>query len=77
MTSVDLAYTSAVDALELFKARKASPVELLATLIDRIQSVNPRINCLADRYFDEALAKAKAAEQAYAGRGSAISQEGT
>ncbi len=70
MTSVDLAYTSAVDALKLFKARKASPVELLATLIDRIQSVNPRINCLADRYFDEALAKAKAAEQVYARRGS-------
>ena len=70
MTSVDLAYTSAVDALKLFKARKASPVELLATLIDRIQNVNPRINCLADRYFDEALAKAKAAEQVYAGRGS-------
>ena len=70
MTSVDLAYTSAVDALKLFKARKASPVELLATLIDRIQNVNPRINCLADRYFDEALAKAKAAEQVYARRGS-------
>ena len=70
MTSVDLAYTSAVDALKLFKARKASPVELLATLIDRIQNVNPRINCLADRYFDEALAKAKAAEQVYARSGS-------
>lgn len=70
MTSADLAYTSASNALKLFKSRKASPVELLNALIDRIKSLNPKINCLADRYFDEALEKAKIAEQVYARRGS-------
>ena len=63
MTSVDLAYSSAIDALKLFKSRKLSPVEMLQTLIDRSQKLNGKINCLADCYFDEALNKAKAVEQ--------------
>ena len=69
MTNVDLAYASATELLKLFKARKASPVELLKALIARSQKLNKEINCLADCYFDEALAKAKAAEQLYAKRG--------
>jgi amidase len=69
MTNVDLAYASATQLLKLFKARKASPVELLKALIARSQKLNKEINCLADCYFDEALAKAKAAEQLYAKRG--------
>lgn len=69
MTNVDLAYASATELLKLFKARKASPVELLRVLIVRSQKLNKEINCLADCYFDEALAKAKAAEQLYAKRG--------
>jgi amidase len=69
MTSIDLAYSSAHDALKLFKARKASPVELLKILIDRTSKLNGQVNCLADCYFEEALAKAKAAEQNYQKRG--------
>ena len=69
MTNVDLAYASATELLKLFKARKASPVELLKELIARSQKLNKEINCLADCYFDEALAKAKVAEQSYAKRG--------
>lgn len=69
MTNVDLAYASAAELLKLFKARKASPAELVKTLIARSQKLNKEINCLADCYFDEALAKAKAAEQLYAKRG--------
>jgi amidase len=68
MTNVDLAYASATELLKLFKARKTSPVELLTALIARSQKLNKEINCLADCYFDEALAKAKAAEQLYAKR---------
>ena len=70
MTNVDLAYASATELLKLFKARKTSPVELLKALIARSQKLNGKINCLADCYFDEALAKAKLAEQFYAKRGS-------
>ena len=69
MTNVDLAYASAIELLKLFKARKASPVELLKILIDRSQKLNGKVNCLADCYFDEALVKAKAAEQIYLKRG--------
>jgi Asp-tRNA(Asn)/Glu-tRNA(Gln) amidotransferase A subunit family amidase len=69
MTNVDLAYASAIELLKLFRARKISPVELLKILIDRSQKLNGKINCLADCYFDEALAKAKAAEQNYMKRG--------
>src|SRR5204863_7923576 len=68
MTNVDLAYASATELLKLFKARKASPVELLKVLIARSQKLNEEINSLADRYFDEAHAKEKTAEQPFAKR---------
>ena len=45
--------------MKLFKARKASPVELLEALIARSREADKQINCFADRYFDEALAKAQ------------------
>ena len=35
-------------------------MELTKALIARAEKVNPKINCFADRYFDEALAQAKA-----------------
>lgn len=69
MTNVDLAYASANELLKLFKARKTSPVELLNVLIDRSRKLNGKVNCLADCYFDEALIKARAAEQKYMERG--------
>ena len=69
MTSVDLAYSSAIDVLKLYKTRKLSPVEMLKTLINRSQKLNGKINCLADCYFDEALSRAKAVEQNYMKRG--------
>ena len=65
MTNVDLAYAPATELLKLFKTRKTSPVELLKILIDRSQKLNGKVNCLADCYFDEALVKAKSAEQNY------------
>ena len=63
MTNDDLCYLSATDTLKLFKKRKLSPVELAKALIARSEKVNPKINCLADRYFDEAIAQAKAREE--------------
>jgi Asp-tRNA(Asn)/Glu-tRNA(Gln) amidotransferase A subunit family amidase len=61
----DLAYASGATLLRRFKARKLSPVELMETLIARIEMLNFRINAVADRYFDEALTAAKAAERRY------------
>jgi amidase len=69
MTSDDLAYSSAIEILRLFKKRKISPVEMLKLMIARTEELNGKINCLADCYFEEALAKAKIAEELYAKRG--------
>lgn len=62
----DLCYLSATEALGLFRARKLSPAELMRALIERAGRVNPLINCFADRYFEEAMARAQAAERRYA-----------
>ncbi len=62
---------SATDALEHFEAKTLSPVEMLQSLIERIEQVNPEINALTDSYFDEALDKARMAEARYCGKGEA------
>ncbi|MFN4143217.1 amidase [Aestuariivirga sp.] len=69
MNNDDVCYLSATEALKLFKKRKLSPVELLQSLITRAERVNPKVNCFADRYFEEALARARAAESRYMKRG--------
>ncbi|MEZ5773505.1 MAG: amidase [Hyphomicrobiaceae bacterium] len=58
----DLCYLTASEAIALFQARKLSPRELMAATIARIEAVNPRINAISDRYFEEALEHAAAAE---------------
>jgi aspartyl-tRNA(Asn)/glutamyl-tRNA(Gln) amidotransferase subunit A len=40
-------------------------VELMKALIARAERVNPKVNCFADRYFDEALEQAKRSEARY------------
>jgi Asp-tRNA(Asn)/Glu-tRNA(Gln) amidotransferase A subunit family amidase len=71
----DLAYATAQTLLRRFKARKLSPVEVVESLIARIEKLNYKVNALADRYFDEALAAARLAEKRYA-KGNARPLEG-
>jgi amidase len=59
----DLCYLPAIEALELFRSRALSPLELLRALMRRAEKVEPRINAFTERYFEEALEKAAAAEQ--------------
>ena len=61
MIGEEVLFLSVRELGERIRARKLSPVELLSALIARSERLNPEINCWADRYFDEALAKAKAA----------------
>jgi Asp-tRNA(Asn)/Glu-tRNA(Gln) amidotransferase A subunit family amidase len=63
MTDDDLVYLSANAALKLFKAKQLSPVELLSGLLNR--NATP-INCFTEYYADEAMARAKLAEEQYA-----------
>ena len=65
MTDDNLCYLSAAEALQLFQNCRLSPVELLKAQIGRIARINPALNCFADTYFDEALARAKASEVRY------------
>lgn len=69
MSNEDTCYLPATEVLALFKARKLSPVELMTALIARAERVNPKINCLADRYFEEALERARLSEARYMKRG--------
>jgi Asp-tRNA(Asn)/Glu-tRNA(Gln) amidotransferase A subunit family amidase len=69
MSNDDLCYLPATAILGLFKKRKLSPVELINALQTRAERVNPKVNCFADRYFEEALAEAKLSEARYMKRG--------
>ncbi|MXW97960.1 MAG: amidase [Acidimicrobiaceae bacterium] len=67
MTSTtDLCYLSATDAVELFRRRELSPRELMEAVIARAEEVEPTINAFTDTFFEEALATANAAADAYA-----------
>ena len=65
----DLCYLPATEALARFRARELSPVELLDAVIARAEVVEPVVNALCHRFFDEALEQARVAEARYAGRG--------
>ena len=62
----ELYYMSAMQAIDLFRSRELSPVELTQALIARAVEVEPSVNALGVRLFDEALAAAEQAERAYA-----------
>ena len=65
MADTDLCYTSASDALALFKARKLSPVELMRALVARAESIGDKVNPFTYRFFDRAIEQAKRAEAKY------------
>ncbi|MGI9412410.1 MAG: amidase [Hyphomicrobiales bacterium] len=72
MSDDALHYLNGQEALALFRSRKLSPVELMQALIVRAEEVEPTINAFCDRYFDEALDQARAAEERYMGDGTDI-----
>jgi len=58
----DLTALTVLDASELVRARKASPVELTNACLARIERVNPALNAFITITADQARAEAKAAE---------------
>lgn len=66
MNDRDLCYLPATRALEMFRAKELSPVDLLQAQISRAEEVEPTTNALTFTYFEEALEAAKAAEARYA-----------
>lgn len=66
MDDLDLCYLSAADALERFRARTLSPVELMQAVIARAEAVQPAVNALTFTHFDRAMDQARKAEAKYA-----------
>lgn len=60
----ELAYMSATELALQIRRRILSPVEVIAACISRIEQRNPSLNAFVFTYFDEALERARAAEQA-------------
>ena len=75
MSDDDLAYLSATDAIAKFRTKELSPVELLDALIERIERLEPTINAVVDRRYDEARAEAAASADRYA-NGTALPIDG-
>jgi Asp-tRNA(Asn)/Glu-tRNA(Gln) amidotransferase A subunit family amidase len=65
----ELHYLSATEAIEAFTKRTLSPVELLEAVIARDEAVEPTVNSLCHRFYDEAREQAREAERRYAGQG--------
>ncbi|UFZ05247.1 amidase [Bradyrhizobium ontarionense] len=70
-----LSYASVDHLIAMFRARKASPVDLLKAQIKRIEAYNAKVNCITYDHFDEALKAAKQSEDRYR-RGDARPLEG-
>lgn len=66
MSDLDLCYLPAAEALRLFRAKKLSPVELMAATIRRAEATQPKVNCFTFTHYDEAMALARKAEAKYA-----------
>lgn len=61
-----LHYLSATDALEKFRNRALSPVELMQATIARAELWEPSINAFSHTFYEAALDEAKASEARYA-----------
>jgi amidase len=60
----DLTFTPAVELLRLYRARKVSPFELMQVLLERIDTVNPKVNAIVTLAREQALWEARRATAA-------------
>ena len=58
----DLCFTPAVELAGLIRRRELSPVELMASVLGRIDQLQPKLNCFATVCHEQALAAARRAE---------------
>lgn len=60
----ELSTKTAAELARLIRSKAVSPVEVVQASLDRIEEVNPTLNCFCFTYPDEALDLARTAEQA-------------
>jgi len=68
MTPSDIAFLSGTELKALYARRELSPVEVARTLLDRIETFDPPLNAMTITTPEMAVAAARRAEEAYAGR---------
>ena len=61
--SKDLTQVTAAELWRLYRKRKASPVETVRAILDRIEKTNPPINAISHLDADGALRSARASEK--------------
>jgi amidase len=64
MPDRDLCFTPATELARLYRARKASPLEVMQAVLDRIDAVNPAVNAYVTVARESALRAARAATRA-------------
>ena len=64
--SEDLCYLEATELASRYRDRTLSPIEVTHALIERAQKVEPVVNALSHRFFEEALDQAKRSEERFA-----------
>lgn len=62
MRDDDIAWSSAVELVDAYRTHKLSPVEVTRTILDRIDELNPRLNCFCIVDHDRAMRDARASE---------------
>lgn len=65
MSEDDLCYLPAARALDLFRRKKLSPVDLMKAVIARAEKVEEKVNAFTYTHFEEALGLARKAEAKY------------
>src|SRR3954468_5476234 len=65
----DLAYLSATEAIERFRARSLSPIELLDAVLARADATNESVNPFSEEMREVAREAAAESERRYAGKG--------
>jgi aspartyl-tRNA(Asn)/glutamyl-tRNA(Gln) amidotransferase subunit A len=61
----DLCFITAEQALQKFRDRSLSPVDLMKAVIERCETVNPMVNAITNRFYEGALDKAASAAVRY------------
>ncbi len=64
LADLELSYTPATRLAEMIGRKEISPTAVVRNSLDRIEEVNPSLNCFCFTYPQEALERARAAEAA-------------
>ncbi len=65
MTGREIPYLPALELRARYRRRELSPVEVVATILERVDALQPRLNAFVTVTRDRAIEQARAAERAY------------